>query len=128
MNKPVTIEVIRQALHWQGVRVSTVRCLSAFEDNDHNTLADYVLTFERDDFIHWAEMHGMDWREAMLQDFRATVESSFCRDFGPWYWTFDREKMVIKANVSFLLFASDKQANQLSFEDISWSCGDDATL
>lgn len=128
MQKPITTEVIRQALRWQGVSVSHVRCLSAFEDSEHNSLADFLLIFTKDDFRAWAETHGMDWREAMIQDFKETVQSSFCRDFGPWAWAFLADKQEVHVTVSFLLFAHDHEPAQLAFDDISWLCDDNVTL
>lgn len=127
MNSPITTEVIRQALSWQGITVTHVRCLSAFEDIDHNTLADLILIFSKGDFKRFAENHGRDWHEVMALEFREVVESSFCHDFGSWVWEYLPETQEIRATVSFLLLARETSPAQLAFDDLSWLCDESSS-
>ena len=80
MFRPVSIQLIRQALAWQGIKPVKVECTSTFKWPDGSTHGYYVISLDG----AWVRSHtgyGALWDGSDAdRQIRQEVQSCFCAD------------------------------------------------
>jgi len=84
MYKPISFQVIRQALQWQGIPAPlTIRLLSTFKWPDGSTSAEVVATWESAAVMHHTGYASLYDGSVAYSRFLSDLRDCFCEDVHP---------------------------------------------